>query len=164
MPETVIANPSETLKAIDEIVDNFSLLDEWDDRYRYVIELGRSLGPLPDRDRTERIRFRAARVRFGSQPRCIPTGGADRTHVLRRQRCSHRARANRDLVRNLFRQAGRRHSLYRRDCSIRAIGPTGALNPAAIKRVDVEATPARTYDEVAATKTMIKRTDADGCA
>jgi len=53
MPETVIANPSETLKAIDEIVDNFSLLDEWDDRYRYVIELGRSLGPLPDRDRTE---------------------------------------------------------------------------------------------------------------
>jgi cysteine desulfuration protein SufE len=31
---------------IDEIVDNFSLLDEWDDRYRYLIELGRELPPL----------------------------------------------------------------------------------------------------------------------
>ena len=38
---------------LDEIIDNFALLDEWDDRYRYVIELGRSLGPLPERDRTE---------------------------------------------------------------------------------------------------------------
>lgn len=33
---------------IDEIRDNFALLDEWDDRYRYVIELGRTLEPLPD--------------------------------------------------------------------------------------------------------------------
>lgn len=33
---------------IDEIRDNFELLDEWDDRYRYVIELGRTLAPLPE--------------------------------------------------------------------------------------------------------------------
>jgi cysteine desulfuration protein SufE len=39
--------------SIDEIIDNFSLLDEWDDRYRYVIELGRALAPLEDRERTE---------------------------------------------------------------------------------------------------------------
>jgi cysteine desulfuration protein SufE len=32
---------------IDEISDNFSFLDEWDDRYRYIIELGRTLAPLP---------------------------------------------------------------------------------------------------------------------
>jgi cysteine desulfuration protein SufE len=38
---------------IDEITENFSLLDEWDDRYRYVIELGRSLPPFPDEARTE---------------------------------------------------------------------------------------------------------------
>jgi len=31
---------------IDEISDNFFLLDEWDDRYRYIIELGRTLAPL----------------------------------------------------------------------------------------------------------------------
>jgi cysteine desulfuration protein SufE len=38
---------------LDEIVENFSLLDEWDDRYRYVIELGRGLRPLAEGDRTE---------------------------------------------------------------------------------------------------------------
>lgn len=38
---------------IDDILDNFTLLDEWDDRYRYVIELGRGLEPLPDEARTE---------------------------------------------------------------------------------------------------------------
>ena len=34
------------MAGIDEIIDNFSLLDEWDDRYRYLIELGRELPPL----------------------------------------------------------------------------------------------------------------------
>ena len=33
---------------IDEIRDKFALLDDWDDRYRYVIELGRTLTPMPD--------------------------------------------------------------------------------------------------------------------
>ena len=31
---------------IDEIIDNFAVLDDWDDRYRYLIELGRELSPL----------------------------------------------------------------------------------------------------------------------
>jgi len=38
---------------LDEIIENFALLEEWDDRYRYVIELGRGLGPLPERDRID---------------------------------------------------------------------------------------------------------------
>jgi cysteine desulfuration protein SufE len=38
---------------INEIIDNFSLLDSWDDRYRYVIELGRGLEPLSEAERTE---------------------------------------------------------------------------------------------------------------
>jgi cysteine desulfuration protein SufE len=33
---------------IDEIRDNFALLDDWDDRYRYVIELGRTLKAMPE--------------------------------------------------------------------------------------------------------------------
>jgi cysteine desulfuration protein SufE len=36
------------MTTIDEIVENFALLDEWDDRYRYVIELGRTLPPLAE--------------------------------------------------------------------------------------------------------------------
>jgi cysteine desulfuration protein SufE len=38
---------------IDEILDNFALLDQWDDRYRYVIELGKTLPPLPEADHVE---------------------------------------------------------------------------------------------------------------
>lgn len=38
---------------IENIIENFSLLDEWDDRYRYVIELGRKLTPLPEGGRTD---------------------------------------------------------------------------------------------------------------
>jgi cysteine desulfuration protein SufE len=38
---------------IDDIIDGFSLLDQWDDRYRYVIELGRALEPLPPGERTD---------------------------------------------------------------------------------------------------------------
>jgi cysteine desulfuration protein SufE len=33
---------------IDDIRDNFALLEDWDDRYRYVIELGRTLAPMPE--------------------------------------------------------------------------------------------------------------------
>ena len=33
---------------IEEIRDNFALLDDWDDRYRYLIELGRTLDPMPE--------------------------------------------------------------------------------------------------------------------
>ena len=36
------------MTTIDEIRNNFALLDDWDDRYRYVIELGRTLDPMPE--------------------------------------------------------------------------------------------------------------------
>ncbi|MEO1701439.1 MAG: SufE family protein [Pseudomonadota bacterium] len=38
---------------IDELVGNFSLLDDWEDRYRYVIELGQGLPPYPEQFRDE---------------------------------------------------------------------------------------------------------------
>ncbi len=36
------------MTTIDDIKENFELLEDWDDRYRYVIELGRTLAPLPE--------------------------------------------------------------------------------------------------------------------
>jgi cysteine desulfuration protein SufE len=45
--------PAPSIPSIDEIIDNFSLLEEWDDRYRYVIELGRGMSPLSESQRTE---------------------------------------------------------------------------------------------------------------
>jgi cysteine desulfuration protein SufE len=41
------------IMTIDEINENFALLDEWDDRYRYLIELGRMMPPLSDAARTD---------------------------------------------------------------------------------------------------------------
>ncbi|HWJ87657.1 MAG TPA: SufE family protein [Pelagibacterium sp.] len=35
-----------TTAAFDEIAENLSLLDDWEDRYRYIIELGQALKPL----------------------------------------------------------------------------------------------------------------------
>jgi len=36
-----------------EIVDNFEFLDDWDQRYLYLVELGENLEPLPDELKTE---------------------------------------------------------------------------------------------------------------
>lgn len=44
--------------AIDEIIGNFEMLDEWEDRYRYLIELGRTLEPLPKEAYTEENKVR----------------------------------------------------------------------------------------------------------
>lgn len=41
------------LPTIDEIISNFELLDDWEERYRYVIELGRLMEPLPDEAHTD---------------------------------------------------------------------------------------------------------------
>jgi cysteine desulfuration protein SufE len=38
---------------IDEIIENFDLMEDWDDRYRYLIELGRALPPLPEGARND---------------------------------------------------------------------------------------------------------------
>ena len=37
---------------IDEIIENFQFLDDWDDRYKYLIELGDMLAPFPAEEQT----------------------------------------------------------------------------------------------------------------
>lgn len=39
-------------EAFAEMVENFDLLEDWEQRIEYVIDLGRQLPPLPDADRT----------------------------------------------------------------------------------------------------------------
>ena len=38
---------------IDDIIENFAVLDDWDDRYRYLIELGRQLPPFAEAAHTD---------------------------------------------------------------------------------------------------------------
>jgi cysteine desulfuration protein SufE len=65
------------MTAIDDIVENFTLLDEWDDRYRYVIELGRTLTPLPEgaHNETNKVRGCASQVWLLTQVKPDGAGG-----------------------------------------------------------------------------------------
>lgn len=51
-PYSAIHKPLTLDTSIEEIVENFQMLDDWDDRYGYLIELGRALKPL---DPTETV-------------------------------------------------------------------------------------------------------------
>ena len=73
---------------IDRLVEDFSLLDEYDDRIRYVIELGKTLPPLSDDERTDanKVRGCASQVWLASRPG--PTGalqfrGDSDAHIVR---------------------------------------------------------------------------------
>ena len=37
----------------DEIVETLDFFDSWDDRYKYIIDLGKELPPLPDSERID---------------------------------------------------------------------------------------------------------------
>ena len=60
--------------SLDEIIANFDLLEEWDDRYRYLIELGKSLAPLPEEAHNEanKVRGCASQVWLDSQAEAGP--------------------------------------------------------------------------------------------
>ena len=48
----VIRNDKATIA---ELAENFALFDDWEDRYRYLIDLGRKLPPMDDDLKTEQI-------------------------------------------------------------------------------------------------------------
>ena len=47
-----------TLTTFDDIRSDFELLDDWEDRYRYVIELGRTLPEMPAALKTDATKVR----------------------------------------------------------------------------------------------------------
>ncbi len=49
---------SEVAAAQQEIIEEFSLFEDWMDRYQYLIDLGRRLPDFPDELRTEENRIR----------------------------------------------------------------------------------------------------------
>src|SRR5271156_3536102 len=65
------------MAGIDDIVGNFSVLDDWDDRYRYLIELGRELVPLPEASHSDanKVQGCASQVWLDTTVRPNGTGG-----------------------------------------------------------------------------------------
>lgn len=63
--------------SIEQIIDDFGVLDSWDDRYRYVIELGRSLPEFPEAARTDlnKVQGCASQVWLVSETLSAKNGG-----------------------------------------------------------------------------------------
>lgn len=63
---------------LDTIRSDFAFLDDWEDRYRYVIELGRALPPLPEAARTEanKVRGCASQVWLATEVNGATAGAA----------------------------------------------------------------------------------------
>ena len=61
---------------IAEIVENFDLMEEWDDRYRYLIELGRALPPLPEDARNDANKVRGCASQVWLSTAVKPNGGS----------------------------------------------------------------------------------------
>ena len=61
-------------QVLNELKDEFDLLGDWEERYRYVIELGRELAPLNDAERTDpyKVRGCASQVWLVTEPQ--PSG------------------------------------------------------------------------------------------
>ena len=92
---------------IDDIIENFSLLDEWDDRYRYVIELGRTLDALPDELRTEANKVQGCASQVWLATHVRPDGSAGPTLSFVGDSDAHIVRG---LIAILFALYSRKHA------------------------------------------------------
>ncbi|ESQ79658.1 SufE family protein [Asticcacaulis sp. YBE204] len=43
---------------LNDLLEEFELFDDWEERYRYIIDMGRALAPLADAEKTEATRVR----------------------------------------------------------------------------------------------------------
>jgi cysteine desulfuration protein SufE len=74
--------------ALAELRDEFDLLGDWEERYRYVIEMGKDLAPLTDAERNEghKVRGCASQVWLVTEPQADGTlafrGDSD-AHIVR---------------------------------------------------------------------------------
>jgi hypothetical protein len=103
---------------LENILADFQLLDDWEDRYRYVIELGRALPPLPEAARTEanRVSGCASQVSLASEVKGA-TGCRAVPHLQGRQRRPYRAGSHRHPLCDLAGARMKSFGPMRRGCS-----------------------------------------------
>ena len=73
---------------LNQLADEFELLGDWEERYRYVIDLGRDLTPLTDAERAEpnKVRGCASQVWLVTEPRAdgaLGFRGDSDAHIVR---------------------------------------------------------------------------------
>ncbi len=80
-----MSRPDTIEDALGELVDEFEVLGDWEERYRYVIDLGRELTPLsePERSDANKVRGCASQVWLVTEP------GADNSLEFRGDSDAH---------------------------------------------------------------------------
>ena len=76
---------------IDDILADFDVIDDWEERYRYVIELGKALEPIDEADRTDANKVRGCASQVWLVTRIEPSaegprlvfGGDSDAHIVR---------------------------------------------------------------------------------
>ncbi len=80
------------MQTIDDILSDFDVIDDWEERYRYIIELGRGLDPIDEAARNDanKVRGCASQVWLVTRieasadgdPRLFFTGDSD-AHIVK---------------------------------------------------------------------------------
>ena len=75
-------------RRLDDLAETFEVLDDWEERYRHVIDLGRTLAPLDEAERTEvnRVRGCASQVWLVTKPQAdgsLTFRGDSDAHIVR---------------------------------------------------------------------------------
>ena len=104
MPEPLTPDPhvSSIDQALAELIDEFDVLGDWEERYRYVIDLGRDLAPLSDAERSDANKVRGC----ASQVWLVTERGADGSMRFRGDSDAHIVRGLIAVLMRLY--AGRR--------------------------------------------------------
>ena len=63
-----------TIATFDDVEADFEAFDDWDDRYRLLIDLGRALPPMPDALKTEATKVRGCVSQVWLHPRSEADG------------------------------------------------------------------------------------------
>lgn len=53
---------------VDDLIENFELLDDWEDKYRYIIDLGNKLEPLDEKYKTDEWKVRGCTSQVWLKP------------------------------------------------------------------------------------------------
>ena len=112
-------------KALNELTDEFDTLGDWEERYRYVIDLGKDLTPLSDDEQTDNYTVRGC----ASQVWLVTEPQADGTLRFRGDSDAHIVRGLIAILLRLF--SGRRPAEilgFDAKAAFEALGLTGALS------------------------------------
>ncbi len=79
------------MSKIDDIIADFDFIDDWEERYRYIIELGKALEPLAEAEHTDATKVRgcASQVWLVTRQTTGPSGsllhfvGDSDAHIVR---------------------------------------------------------------------------------